>query len=150
VRVHAIEEREQVVDELEQKLQEREALGELRLERELACLETRESSLERREAALTAEQRDFEDTRALVLARELAADTRKCALETRAAEVTDRERLLAEQQMQELVAAKKRLEDLQAVRVGEAQKVWDFLGQAESTLWLPPPLVWGPSSGSQR
>jgi hypothetical protein len=36
--------------------------------------------------------------------------------------------------MQELVAAQKRLEDLQAIRVGEAQKAWDFLGQAESTL----------------
>jgi hypothetical protein len=36
--------------------------------------------------------------------------------------------------MQELAAAQKRSEDLQAVRVGEAQKVWDFLGQAESAL----------------
>jgi hypothetical protein len=65
----------------------------------------RESSLERREVALTAKQRDFEDTRASVLASELAANTRECALETRAAEVADRERLLAEQQMQKLAAA---------------------------------------------
>jgi hypothetical protein len=36
--------------------------------------------------------------------------------------------------MQELAAAHKWLEELQAVHVGEAQKVWDFLGQAESTL----------------
>jgi hypothetical protein len=36
--------------------------------------------------------------------------------------------------MYELAAAQKRLEDLQAVRVGEAQKVWDFMGQAESAL----------------
>jgi hypothetical protein len=70
----------------------------------------------------------------LVLAHELAADTRQCALETRAMEVVHRERLLAEQQMQELAAAQKRLEDLQAIRVGEAQRVWDFLGQAESAL----------------
>jgi hypothetical protein len=60
----------------------------------------RESSLERWEAALTVEQRDFEDTRASVLAHELAADTRDCALETRVVEVVDRERLLIEQQMQ--------------------------------------------------
>jgi hypothetical protein len=97
VRVHTVEEREQTVDELEQKLQEREALDDLKLERELACLVTRESHLERRENALTAEQRDFEDTRASVLARELATDTRECTLETRAAEVVERERLLAKQ-----------------------------------------------------
>jgi hypothetical protein len=54
-----------------------------------------------------AEQRDFEDTRASVLACELATDTREGALETRATEVVDRERLLAEQQMQVLAAAQK-------------------------------------------
>jgi hypothetical protein len=97
VRVHAVEEREQVVDELEQKLQKREALDDLKLERELACLVTRESHLERHENALTAEQRDFEDTRASVLAHELATDTRECTLETRAVEVVERERLLAKQ-----------------------------------------------------
>jgi hypothetical protein len=68
------------------------------------------------------------------LTRELAADTRECDLETRAAEVANRERLLAEQSLQELAATQKWLEDLQAICVGEAQKVWDFLGQAESTL----------------
>jgi hypothetical protein len=62
VRVRAIEEREHAVDELEQKLQEREALDDLRLDREFTCLATRESSLERREAALAAEQQDFKDT----------------------------------------------------------------------------------------
>jgi hypothetical protein len=36
--------------------------------------------------------------------------------------------------MQELAAAQKRLEDLQAVRADEALKVWDFLGQAEPAL----------------
>jgi hypothetical protein len=43
------------VDELEQKLHEREDLDDLRLERELAGLATRESSLERREATLAVE-----------------------------------------------------------------------------------------------
>jgi hypothetical protein len=70
----------------------------LRLERELVGLTTRESGLERREVALAAEKRDFEDTRASVLARELVADTRECALETRVVEVADRERLLVDQQ----------------------------------------------------
>jgi hypothetical protein len=134
MRVRAIEEREQAVDELEQKLQEREALDDLRLERELAGLATHESSLKSREAALAAEQKDFEDVCASVLARELVANVRENALDTRATEVADRERWLAEQQMQELAAAQKRMEDLQAVRVGEAQKVCDFLGWAESAL----------------
>jgi hypothetical protein len=68
------------------------------------------------------------------LARELAADVKEGTLDTRAAVVVDRERRLAKQQMQELAVAQKRLEELQAIRVGEAQKVWDFLGQAESAL----------------
>jgi hypothetical protein len=53
--VRTVEEREQAVDALEQKLQEREALDDLRIERELAGLVTRESSLERRVATLVAE-----------------------------------------------------------------------------------------------
>jgi hypothetical protein len=57
--VQAVEGREQAVDELEQKLQEREALDNLMLERELVGLATYESSLESREAALAAEQKDF-------------------------------------------------------------------------------------------
>jgi hypothetical protein len=67
-------------------------------------------------------------------ARKLAADVRESALDTRAVEVPDREKRLAEQQMQELIVAQKRLENLWAIRAGEAQKVWDFLGQVESTL----------------
>jgi hypothetical protein len=49
-------------------------------------------------------------------------------LDTRAVDVTDREKRLVEQQMQELTVAQKRLEDLRAICAGEAQKVWDFLG----------------------
>jgi hypothetical protein len=63
------------VDELEQMLQEREALDDLRMECELAGLATHESSLESREATLTAEQKDFRDARASILVRELAAIT---------------------------------------------------------------------------
>jgi hypothetical protein len=82
-----------------------------------------ESSLESHEVALVAEQKDFEDARASVLAHELAADVREDTLDTRAVEVVDRERRLAEQQMQKLAAAQKILEDLQAICVSEAQKV---------------------------
>jgi hypothetical protein len=90
VRGHAIEEWEQAVDELEQKLQEREALDDLKLERKLVGLATHESSLESREAALATEQKDFEDARASVLAQKLTADVREGIVGTRAAEVVDR------------------------------------------------------------
>jgi hypothetical protein len=76
VPVHATDEPEQTVDEPEQKLQEREALDDHRLEHELTGLATCESDLESHEAALTIEQRDFEDTHASILAHELAADIR--------------------------------------------------------------------------
>jgi hypothetical protein len=105
-------------------------LDDLRIEHEFSGLATHESSLESHKAALTAEQKDFEDVRASILACELAADAREGALDTRAIEVA----LTAEHQMQDLAVAQKRLEDLKAIYVGEAQKVWDFLGQAESTL----------------
>jgi hypothetical protein len=87
------------MDELEQKLQEREALDDLRLDCELAGLTTHESSMENREAALVAEQKDFEDVYASVLAHELATNLKENALDTRAVEVADRESQLAEQQM---------------------------------------------------
>jgi hypothetical protein len=54
-RVRAIEQQERVVNELKQKLQEREALDDLRLKHELAGLVTHESSLESREATLAVE-----------------------------------------------------------------------------------------------
>jgi hypothetical protein len=36
--------------------------------------------------------------------------------------------------MQELAVARKGLEDLQAARAGDAQRVWSFLGQADAVL----------------
>jgi hypothetical protein len=72
-------------------------LDDLRLEREHAGLALHESSLESREATLSAEQKDFEDVRASVIARELAVDVRENALHTRVVEVADRERRLVEQ-----------------------------------------------------
>jgi hypothetical protein len=98
-------------------------LDDLRLEREHVGLTMHESSLESREAALSAEQKDFEDVRASVIARELAVDVRENVMHTRVVEVADRERRLVKQQMQELAVAQKRLEDLQVVCVDKAQNV---------------------------
>jgi hypothetical protein len=100
------------------------------------------------EVVLATEQKDFKDSHASVFAHELVVDVREGTLDTRAVEVADRERRLAEQQMQELAAAQIRLEDLQAICVGEAQKVWDFMGSAESALV---PFCFCPSGpGSRR
>jgi hypothetical protein len=44
------------------------------------------------------------------------------------------ERQLVERQMQQLVVAQKGLEDLQASRAGDGQRVWSFLGQADAAL----------------
>jgi hypothetical protein len=95
-------------------------LDDLRLEHELVGLVTHESSLESHEATLAAKQKDFVDARASILARKLATNVKESALDTRAAEVVDREKRLAKHQMRELVVAQKRLEDLQAIHVGEA------------------------------
>jgi hypothetical protein len=97
IHIHAVEERERAVDELEQKLQEREAQDDLMLERELTGLAKHESGLESCEATLAAEQRDFKDTHASVLAHELAANVREDALDTRATVVVDKVRRWAEQ-----------------------------------------------------
>jgi hypothetical protein len=93
-----------------------------------------ESSLESHEATLTTQEKDFEDAHASVLAREIVANVKESAIDNGVTEVADREKRLVKQQMQELAIAHKRLEDLQAAYAGEAQKVWDFLGQAESAL----------------
>jgi hypothetical protein len=37
-------------------------------------------------------------------------------------------------QLQDLATTRRRLEELRAARAGEAQKVWDFLGQTEAAL----------------
>jgi hypothetical protein len=62
------------------------------------------------------------------LARELTVDIRDMCLNSREEELVDREQRLAERHLQELTTAHGRLEELQATQVGEAQKVWNFLG----------------------
>jgi hypothetical protein len=109
-------------------------LDDITLRRELEALGTRESSLDRREAELDRERKGLEDTRAQILVRELDAETREAGLRDQEARLAARERQLAERQMQELTVARKGLEDLQASRAGEAQRVWSFLGQADAVL----------------
>jgi hypothetical protein len=68
----AIEQREHAVEELEEKLQEREGLYDLMLDRDLEGLATHESNLVSDEASLEAEWKDQEDARLKILSRELA------------------------------------------------------------------------------
>jgi hypothetical protein len=122
------------VEELERQLLEREELDEITLCRELEALGTHESCLDRCEAELDREREGLKDARVQILARELDADAREAGLRNREARLAARERQLAERQMQELVVARKGLEDLQVSRAGDAQCVWSFLGQADAVL----------------
>jgi hypothetical protein len=132
--IHAVVEREQVVEELEQRLQDREGLDIIKLGHELEALATRESSLDSREATLEVGQKTLEVARLMVIACEFATDVREIDLDTMAVELVEREKQLAERQMQELAAAEKRSEELQASRAGEGRRVWDILGQTKATL----------------
>jgi hypothetical protein len=80
------------------------------------------------------ERATLEDARVKVFSHKLAADIRETNLKTQAAKLEEREKRLAEQQIWELVVAQKRLEDLQASHAGEAQRVWNFLGQTDAAL----------------
>jgi hypothetical protein len=86
-----------------------EAAGEggvddIKLSRKLEALATRESSLDSREAALEAGQKALEDARLMVTARVLADIVRETDLDTRATELTEKDKWLAKRQMQELTA----------------------------------------------
>jgi hypothetical protein len=133
VRIRATTERERAV-ELEQRLQEREGLDDIKLGRELEAFATREATLE-------AEQKALEDARLTVIAKELATDVKEADLDTRVVKLANREKRLVERHTQEMAAAQKRLEELQASQAGRARKVWDFLGQTEAALV---PLVFSP------
>jgi hypothetical protein len=109
--VVAIAQQEQTVAELKLKLWDKEQ-GDLRLERELEALATRE-------AAIAAERKDLEETHAVVLAHELTADIRDSGLNSKEEELADGEKWLAEReqqlagrQLQELATTHRRLEEL--------------------------------------
>jgi hypothetical protein len=129
-----VNQRAREVEELERRLLEREELDGITLHRELDALGTRESGLDRREAELDREREVLKDARVQILARELDADAQEAGLRDQEARLVARERQLAERQMQELAVARKGLEDLQAARAGDAQRVWSFLGQADVVL----------------
>jgi hypothetical protein len=122
------------VEELERLLLEWEELDGITLRRELEALGTRESGLDRREAELDREREGPKDARVQILACELDADAREAGLKDQEARLAAREWQLAERQMQELAITRKGLEDLQASRASDAQRVWSFLGQADAVL----------------
>jgi hypothetical protein len=104
------------------------------LERGHSELSSLEADLNTRETALEADQRSLGDLRTEVLARELSTQLKASQLAFWEKELADKEKRLAEMQVQELVAARKRLEELQAARAIEEQRVWDFLGKIETAL----------------
>jgi hypothetical protein len=125
----------------EQELREKEEEVTDTLECGRRKLSSREAGLNAREATLEAEQQRMGELHASLLAHELDADlqannlaSRWKELAAREREMADKEKRLVEKQLQELVTARKRLEELQAARAVEVQKVWDFLGQTETAL----------------
>jgi hypothetical protein len=131
-RTRQVNQRAREVEDLERQLLEREELDEITLRRELEALGTHESCLDRREVELDREREGLKDARVQILARELDADAWEASLRDQEARLAARERQLAERQMQELAVTRKGLEDLQASRAGDAQRVWSFLGQTDA------------------
>jgi hypothetical protein len=131
--IHVVVEREQAVEELEQRLQEREGLDDIELGCELEAIITCESNLNSHEATLEMEQKALEDSRLTVVSRGVAADVRETDLDTRAVELVEREKRLAERQMQELATSQKRLEESQ-VSQARPGPLWCPLASVPSTL----------------
>jgi hypothetical protein len=134
VRARQVNQREREVKKLEGLLQEREELDDITLRWELESRRTRETSLDRREADLTREQKALEDARAQIQVRELDADARDTRLRDQETRLVARERQPVERQMQELVITQNGLEDLWASQASDGQHVWSFLGQPDATL----------------
>jgi VIT1/CCC1 family predicted Fe2+/Mn2+ transporter len=126
--VWEVEELEGLLQEQEGQLQEQEELDDITLRRELEVQSTHETSLDHREADLEREQKALEDACAQILDHELNTDSRETGLRDQEARLVARERQLVERQMQELAIAQKGLEDLQASRASDGQRVWSFLG----------------------
>jgi hypothetical protein len=114
------------VEELEGQLQEREELDDITLRRE--------TSLEHLEGELEQEWKALEDARTQIIAQEIDADSWATGLRDQEARLVTREWQLAERQMPEPVVTQKGLEDLQASRAGDGQRVWSFLGQADAAM----------------
>jgi hypothetical protein len=92
----AIDQWEHVAEDLEEKLQEREGLDDLKLDRELESLASHEFDLVSCQASLEVEWRNLEDAYLKVLSRELAAEVHEANLRTQAVELVNMERPLAE------------------------------------------------------
>jgi hypothetical protein len=104
--------RELMVVEQEQELQERKKKVTGMLERGRDELLSREADLNTREATLEAEQNRMRELLMDLLARELTANLQANHLAFREKKLVDKEKRLAEKQLQELATACKRLEEL--------------------------------------
>jgi hypothetical protein len=112
-----------VVEELEEKVQEREGLDDLKFDRELESLAAHEFDLVSCEASLEVERKNLDNAHLKVPSHKLAAEVHEANLRTQATELADREIQLSERQMWELVAAQMGLEDLSTSQAGKAWRV---------------------------
>jgi hypothetical protein len=126
----------------ELKLWETEEQDDLRIERELEALVSRESNLNSRVATLAAERKDLEETHAVVLARELAADVRDSGLNSRE-ELADREKRLAERK-QQLVGRSSRSWLPLAAGWRSSRQPGQVMHRKSGISWARPRLHWCP------
>jgi hypothetical protein len=105
MRICTVDERDRVVEELEQKDQERKGLDGINLERDLKALATSGSSIDSCEANLEIEWKALEDACLEVTAHELASNIKERNLNNRVVELAEREKRLVKRQMQELAVA---------------------------------------------
>jgi hypothetical protein len=122
--------RERVVAEREQELQEKEEEVAGMLDHGRRELSSRKAGLNACEATMETAQQRMGELCVSLLARELDTDhqannlaSRRKELAERERELVDKEKWLAEKQHHELAVTRKRLEELQATRAVEAQKV---------------------------
>jgi hypothetical protein len=92
--------REQAVVEQDLKPWEREEQDDLRIKCKLEALASCDSDFNNNEATLVAERKDLEETRAVVLARELTTDIRDAGLNSSEEKLGDREKRLAGREQQ--------------------------------------------------
>jgi DNA repair exonuclease SbcCD ATPase subunit len=129
-----------VVSQREQELQGKEEItGKHEHERNelTSCtddLSAREATLEMERERLRKMYEDLCSHEFAISSQEGTLECRIIALTSKERKLANKEKWLAEKEFQELATMHRTVEELQAARQVEAQKVWDFLGQTEMAL----------------
>jgi hypothetical protein len=132
--VDAVSQQEQKVAEREPELQEKKEEISGMLECEHNDLTSHAADLDARETTMEVEHERLRKMCADLLNRELTISYQENTLASKEEELVNKEKQLAERQLHELAATRRKMEELHAAQAIEAQRVWDFLGQTETVL----------------